>query len=131
MDGQPLYPQGHHPVRLHYAPDNVHHATPLARIDNPVRYFYIDFGISHRFAAGSKPMLLGRKGRNQQVPELSSTVPYDAFKVDVYGLGDVYAKEFVDVRVFHPLSHRLSARSCLLSCRSTMVSTNCSRLWMQ
>ncbi len=42
-------------------------------------------------------MLLGRKGRNQQIPELSSTVPYDAFKVDVYALGDVYVKEFVEV----------------------------------
>ncbi|KAI0794650.1 kinase-like domain-containing protein [Fomes fomentarius] len=95
MDGRPLYPQGHHPVRLEYTSDNVYDATPLPRIDNPVRYFYIDFGISHRFKEESKPMLLGRKGRNQQVPELSSTVPYDAYKVDVYALGDVYAKELV------------------------------------
>ncbi len=99
MDGRPLYPQGHHPVRLEYTSDNIYDATPLPRIDNPVRYFYIDFGISHRFKEGSKPMLLGRKGRNQQVPELSSTVPYDAYKVDVYALGDVYAKELVGVRI--------------------------------
>ncbi|KAI0730509.1 hypothetical protein C8Q76DRAFT_714998 [Earliella scabrosa] len=44
-------------------------------------------------------MLLGRKGRNQQVLELSSTVPYDAFKVDVYGLRDMYAGELVEARV--------------------------------
>ncbi|KAI0794636.1 hypothetical protein C8Q74DRAFT_1366062 [Fomes fomentarius] len=93
----------HHPVRLHYAPNNAHNASSLLRIDNPVRYYYIDFGISYRFKEGSKPMLLGRKGRNQQVPELSATVPYDAFEVDVYALGDVFAKEFVEVDKYYGL----------------------------
>ncbi len=53
-------------------------------------------------------MLLGRKGRNQQVPELSATIPYDAFKVDVYALGDVFAKEFVDVSLLNDLRHGLT-----------------------
>ncbi len=109
MDGRPLYPHGHHPVRLHYAPDNAHDASPLPRIDNAVRYYYIDFGISHRFKEGSRPMLLGRKGRNQRVPELSSTAPYDAFKVDVYALGDVYAKELVEVCIHNDRSRGLIA----------------------
>ncbi len=56
-------------------------------------------------------MLIGRKGRNQQVPELSSTVLYDAFKVDVYALGDVFAKEFVDVRMLRPPVHWLAAHA--------------------
>ncbi|KAI0794646.1 hypothetical protein C8Q74DRAFT_1215883 [Fomes fomentarius] len=134
MDGSPLYAQGHHPVRLHYTPDNVFDASPLPRIDHPVRYFYIDFGISHRFAETSKPMLLGRKGRNQQVPELSATVPYDAFKVDVYALGDVFAKEFVDkfygLDKLRPLvdamkqsnpSERVSAKDALAKFRDIRV----------
>ena len=95
MDARPLYPNGHHPIRLKYTPDNVYRATPLYRMDHPVRYYFIDFGISHRFQEGSPRTLLGRRGRNQQVPELSATVPYDAFKVDVYALGDVYYKEFL------------------------------------
>lgn len=97
MDARPLYPQDHHPVQLRYCPDNVHDAIPLSRMDHPVRYFFIDFGISHGFEAHTPPMLLGRKGRNQQVPELSNTIPYDAFKVDVYALGDVFSKEFTEV----------------------------------
>lgn len=99
MDGRPLYPQGHHPVQLDYSPDNVYELTPLARIDHPVRYFFIDFGISHRFDDGAPTILVGRRGRNQDVPELSATIPYDAFKVDVYALGDVYHKEFMQVRL--------------------------------
>ena len=103
MDGRPLYPQGHHPVQLDYSVDNVYELHPLARIDNPVRYYFIDFGISHRFPEGSSPMLLGRRGRNQDVPELSSTNPYDAFKVDVYALGDVFSKEFMQVLSLHAM----------------------------
>ncbi|KAI0737368.1 kinase-like domain-containing protein [Daedaleopsis nitida] len=96
MDGRSLYLHGHHPVRLHYAPDNVYDASPLARIDHPVRYFYIDFGISRHFAEGSQPMAVGREGRNLTIPELSSTVPYNAYKIDVFALGDVYSKEFME-----------------------------------
>ncbi|KAI0737365.1 kinase-like domain-containing protein [Daedaleopsis nitida] len=94
MDARPLYPHGHHPVELDYSVDNMYEISPLARIDRPVLYSFIDFGISHRFDEGSPTTLLGRRGRNQDVPELSNAIPYDAFKVDVYALGDVFFKEF-------------------------------------
>ncbi|KAI0730510.1 kinase-like domain-containing protein [Earliella scabrosa] len=102
MDAQTLYPHGHHPIRLKYSIDNVREVTPLARLDHPVRYFFIDFGISHRFTDRSSTMLVGLRGRNQSVPELSATIPYDAFKVDVYALGDLYYKEFT--QRFHGLA---------------------------
>ncbi|CCM01514.1 uncharacterized protein FIBRA_03570 [Fibroporia radiculosa] len=98
MDGRPLYPHGHHPVRRSHAMDTVHELSPLARIDHPVRYYFIDFGISTRFEEGESPYVLGRKGRDKELPELSSDVPYDAFKVDLFILGNLYKKEFVDVR---------------------------------
>lgn len=97
MDARQLFPQGHHPVILPHTPDNIYDAIPLSRMDHPVQYLFIDFGISHRFEEGASNKLLGYRGRNQQVPELSTTVPYDAYKVDVYALGDVYAKEFTEV----------------------------------
>ncbi|KAI9067215.1 hypothetical protein FKP32DRAFT_291079 [Trametes sanguinea] len=94
MDARPLYPSGHHPVRLNYTPDAVYDAIPLSRADHPVRYYYVDFGISVRFPENSSTMVIGDVGRDDEVPELSSTVPYDAFKADIYALGNLFDKEF-------------------------------------
>ncbi|CCM03476.1 uncharacterized protein FIBRA_05609 [Fibroporia radiculosa] len=95
MDGRSLYPQGHHPIRDHCSLDGVVELVPLSRIDHPVRYYFIDFGISTRFSENSSPLVLGKNGRDQDVPELSSDVPYDAYKVDIFVLGNVYDKEFI------------------------------------
>ncbi|KAF9807924.1 hypothetical protein IEO21_08019 [Rhodonia placenta] len=65
------------------------------RIDHPVRYHLIDFGISTRFPVGSSTYVTGLKGRDKDVPELSADVPYDAMKVDIFTLGNLYHKEFV------------------------------------
>ncbi|CAL1712372.1 unnamed protein product [Somion occarium] len=96
MDGRPLYPHGHHPVRLDYAPDAIHDVHPLSRIDNPVKYYFIDFGISSRFRDGEAPYVLGTEGRDKDPPELSLHTPYNAFMLDMYVLGNVYQKEFLD-----------------------------------
>lgn len=94
MDGRPLYPQGHHPVRRNRSPDLLEKLTPLRRIDHDVKYFYVDFGLSVRFPPGASSQVLGNVGRDAEVPELSWTVPYDAYKADVYALGNLFYKEF-------------------------------------
>ncbi|TFY54583.1 hypothetical protein EVG20_g9647 [Dentipellis fragilis] len=96
MDGAPLYPKGHHPVRREFLPDAIHVVSPLSRVDNPVRYFFIDFGMSSRFAPGASRLVIGAKGRDQELPELSHDVSYDPFKADVFILGNVYKKEFLE-----------------------------------
>ncbi|KAI0077842.1 hypothetical protein K474DRAFT_1707023 [Panus rudis PR-1116 ss-1] len=96
MDARPLYPQGYHPVRRTYTPDALWDVHPLARIDNPVQYFFIDFGISSRFAYGETALVVGTKGRDKEPPELSDNVPYNPFMLDVYILGNVYKKEFAE-----------------------------------
>ncbi|KAI9059873.1 kinase-like protein [Trametes sanguinea] len=93
MDGRALYPQGHHPVWRDRSPDAIEDLVPLARMDHPVKYYYIDFGLSVRFAPGQSPLVVGDVGRDAEVPELSSTVPYDAFKADIYALGNFFDKE--------------------------------------
>ncbi|KAI0629604.1 kinase-like domain-containing protein [Trametes polyzona] len=95
MDARPLYPDGYHPLRMHRAPNGVHDAILLPRIDHPVQYYYIDFGLSTRFPEGARPMAIGKVGRDMEIPELSDTVPYDAFKADVYALGNMLGKEFL------------------------------------
>lgn len=98
MDGRALYPRGHHPIRKNRSLDTIEVLTPLQRIDHPVRYFFVDFGLSVRFPPGSPTLVVGDVGRDAEVPELSSTVPYDPFKADIYALGNLFDKEFEQVR---------------------------------
>ncbi|KAI0669455.1 kinase-like domain-containing protein [Trametes maxima] len=95
MDARPLYPNGHHPVRMHRAPDAIHDADPSVRIDHPVNYYYIDFGLSAHFPPGAPSKVIGKVGRDMEIPELSNTTPYDAYKADIYALGNVFDKEFL------------------------------------
>ncbi|KAJ3003796.1 hypothetical protein NUW54_g5122 [Trametes sanguinea] len=95
MDGRSLYPHGHHPVWRDRSPDAVEDLIPLARIDHPVKYFYVDFGLSVRFSPGQSTLVVGDVGRDASVPELSSTVPYDAYKADIYALGTFFEKELL------------------------------------
>ncbi|KAI0700981.1 kinase-like domain-containing protein [Cerioporus squamosus] len=94
MDARPLYPEGYHPVRQNYTADALYRTSPLSRTDRPVRYYIIDFGLSVQFPKGASPYVVGDVGRDTEVPELSETVPYDAFKVDVMSLGNLFYKEF-------------------------------------
>ena len=98
MDALVLYPDGYHPSRLFAAPDGERYATPLSRTDHPVRYYYIDFDLSVGFEEGQSHNVIGDVGRDNEVPELSNDVPYNAFKVDIFSLGNLYYKEFCKVR---------------------------------
>ncbi|GBE79228.1 hypothetical protein SCP_0204250 [Sparassis crispa] len=97
MDVNALYPQGFHPVNDLFFPDGL---TPLpyhSRTDAPITYYYIDFGISVVIPPDVHPKLaLGDNGRDQEVPELSLTIPYDPFKVDSFIIGNVLRHEFRD-----------------------------------
>ncbi|KAH9886277.1 kinase-like domain-containing protein [Cubamyces lactineus] len=107
MDATPIYPDGYHPVRLHRAPDAIHDANPLSRMDHPVKYFYVDYGLSVRFQEGAVPLVRGKVGRDTDIPEMSSEEPYDAFKADIYALGNLFDKEiaqhFDNVKFLLPL----------------------------
>jgi hypothetical protein len=54
----------------------------------PVRYFYIDFGLSRWHPHGHESAkALGVVGQLKDIPELSATVPYNPFKLDICQLG--------------------------------------------
>lgn len=97
MDGRPLYPQGHHPVRMDSSVDAIDELKPLRRIDVQIKYFYVDFGLSVKFPLGGSSQVVGKLGRDASVPELSWTTPYDAYKANVHALGTVFRKEFQQV----------------------------------
>lgn len=97
MDAQLLFPQGHHPVRLGYVEDGLHEAPCLSRQERPVKYYFIDFGLSSRFEENQTPLVLGTKGRDKEPPELDDETPYNPFLLDIFILGNVYLKEFAEV----------------------------------
>jgi len=110
MDATRMFPQGFHPVHDIVLYDMKTFAPVIPRLDAGVKYYFVDYGISSSFPSGSRPQLvLGRAGRDQDVPELSDTVPYDPFKVDIFTIGNVLRLEFQDVgftlRLLTSLSH--------------------------
>ncbi|KAJ2986031.1 hypothetical protein NUW54_g9929 [Trametes sanguinea] len=114
MDAKAMYPDGHHPVRLDYTPDAIYKVSPLPRAGRTIQYYYIDFGLACLFPPGASHLVVGDVGRDTEVPELSSTVPYDSFKVDIYALGNLYAKEFEEkynnMQFLVPLIDRMKQR---------------------
>lgn len=98
-----MFPQGFHPMRELALPDVSGIAPILHRVDVPVRYYYIDFGISTRFAPNQGPTLvLGTQGLDDEVPELSDTIPYDPFKTDIFIVGNLFRQQFLQVRCLTP-----------------------------
>lgn len=104
MDASHLFPKGHHPVRLDYTADAVFDAPHLTRSDNPVKYYFVDFGLSSHFKSDDSPLVLGTKGRDKEPPELSDRQPYDPFPLDIFILGNLYLKGFLEVSCNFPSS---------------------------
>ncbi|KAG8926386.1 hypothetical protein FRC01_008926 [Tulasnella sp. 417] len=90
MDGRALFPHGWHPQSLLTSRDGLHNAGfPSLREVEQLRYYFIDFGIS----SWNEDMTVGDIGQ-ERAPELSETIPYDPYKLDVYILGMEYSKFF-------------------------------------
>ena len=96
MDATNMYPLGFHPVRTSSLADGRTFAPMISRLEAGVKYYFVDYGISSYFPAGSKrEPVLGIAGRDQDVPELSDNVPYDPFKVDIFSIGNVIRGELL------------------------------------
>jgi hypothetical protein len=110
VDATNMYPLGFHPVQDVFLDDVTTFAPVIPRLEAGVKYYFVDYGISSYFPAGSRrELVLGVAGRDQDVPELSNNVPYDPFKVDIFTVGNVLLREFQTVGSHSPrlisLSH--------------------------
>ena len=99
MNADGLFPRGYHPQHLDFLPDMADQAPHVPRlVARPsVKYYYVDFGVSSQFASEESTLVIGRDGLDREAPELSQKVPYDAFKVDVFIIGNVLRKQFLTV----------------------------------
>ncbi|KAF8978552.1 kinase-like domain-containing protein [Cyathus striatus] len=97
MDARPIFPNGWHFVADDCGPDGFRPLRPLHRTDNPVRYFFIDFGLSHRYLPGESPYVLDAGGRDSEVPELTHEGPWDLYKIDVFTVGNMFYHDLLEV----------------------------------
>jgi hypothetical protein len=104
MDASAMFPRGFHPLLPYFLPDNPFQSAPRTpRSQVRVSYYFVDYGISSYFPPGhSRKLVTGGDGRDQEVPELSDTIPYDPFPVDVFIIGNMFRTELFMVRDFLP-----------------------------
>ena len=98
VDGNALFPKVFHPTQRLLDPTCTEDSKSIFRRDVPnLKYYIIDFGISSSFNGPGPHLVLGQDGLDQEVPELAGWNPYDPFLVDIFTLGNVYKKEYLEV----------------------------------
>lgn len=126
MDGQTLYPEGFHPSAQHLVPAANRLSKYIPRIyAPPVKYYFIDFDISVKFDKSSTgPRLTsGFFGQEKEVPELHIPEPYDPFALDVFILGKVFQKSFLDVRTLSDYLFFLQMTNAISFCKKKQLTT--------
>jgi hypothetical protein len=98
MDASAMYPRGCHPTETYKLPDGVTPVSIIPRSQVRVSYYFIDYGISSYFPPGKpRGLVIGGDGRDQEVPELSDTIAYDPFAVDIFIIGNLLRRQLYDV----------------------------------
>ncbi|KZT71756.1 hypothetical protein DAEQUDRAFT_687108 [Daedalea quercina L-15889] len=101
MDARPMYSEKlWHPrdptSNLDFSGSSKH----CTRTERPVKYFYIDFGLSRKYnPADGPPRELPILGGDKTVPEFQGegcNVPADPFRTDVYYLGNLIRTTFLE-----------------------------------
>ncbi|KAL5530879.1 hypothetical protein ACEPAG_3755 [Sanghuangporus baumii] len=133
MDADPLYPKGFHPASTVFDASGTKLAHPKRRRDvRRVRYHFIDFGISSKFEPGEQRMVIGIHGQDDEVPELSEIIPYDPFPTDVFIIGNLIRKEFLEkytnLNFLAPLVERMTEPNPKDRCTSSQAQMIFNRL---
>lgn len=101
MDPKPTFPNGFHPV-LHRRNRNfMGPAKHFTRTARPSKYYIIDFGLSIKYPHDTpNPRAIPIFGGDKSVPEFQRDPCgiYNPFPTDVYYLGNLIRKEFIQVR---------------------------------
>ena len=98
MDAAAMFPRSFHPMVQTHLPDLSAAAPMLSRSTVPIHYYIIDFGISTQFTPDQSTLVVGTLGLDREPPELSDSVPYDPFKLDVFLIGNMVRRRLIGVR---------------------------------
>ncbi|KAI0363364.1 hypothetical protein BV20DRAFT_975753 [Pilatotrama ljubarskyi] len=109
-DPRPIYPAMFHPRQRNRALNWKDPAKHSTRTDHPVRYYYIDFGLSRKYnPEDGPPREIPIRGGDKTVPEFQSWKgePLDPFPTDIYYLGNMIRmtilQEYRNVEFLSPL----------------------------
>jgi hypothetical protein len=106
FDPSGMYPRGFHPTQINRSCDFKGKAKRYTRTQRPPRYYLIDFGLSRQYVSRDtfdEPL----RGGDKSVPEHRSRELCNPFHTDVYYLGNLVRREFIQVRfVMHSPSRR-------------------------
>ena len=102
MDAADMYPQGFHPVRHDKNRDFSGPAKHYTRTQRPPKYYWIDFGQAVRFDEDDEnPRVPCIHANDRSVPEFQDpdheSRDYDPFPIDIYYLGNLVRKYFLEV----------------------------------
>ncbi|KAH9920134.1 uncharacterized protein B0H18DRAFT_1025266 [Fomitopsis serialis] len=101
MDAVPLYSKKlWHPESPRYTRDFSGSAKHFSRTERPMKYFYIDFGLSRKYEPEDEsPRELPILGGDKSVPEFQGDgydAPADPFRTDIYYLGNLFRLTFLN-----------------------------------
>jgi hypothetical protein len=99
MDAAHLYPMGWHPRDIERRRDWKGKAKHYERTLHPPKYYFVDFGLSRQYDPFSGPPREDPIwGGDKTVPEFQrSDDPCDPFPTDVYYLGNMIRRDFLEV----------------------------------
>ncbi|KAJ7271187.1 hypothetical protein C8J57DRAFT_1321006 [Mycena rebaudengoi] len=107
------------PVHHFVEPDTIDTIRPIKPLPRssaaPIKYYFIDFGLSVYCPPGKAPTAMGKVGQDRTVPELQDeerAYGYDPFKLDIYQLGNTFAKDvfihYVGLEFLRPLTDHMT-----------------------
>jgi hypothetical protein len=106
MDATQLFPNGFHPVDINTNRNWKGKAKHTTRTKCSPRYYLIDFGLSRMHdPANGPPLEYPVHGGDKTAPEFQGYgyhVLQDPFPTDVYYLGNMIRREFIEVDLFYP-----------------------------
>jgi len=97
MDAPSVFPNGFHPCDITRDRGGIQKIKIIPRYSapGPVRYYFIDFGISRLYGPDEEHLVVGDDGADREIPEMSDFDEYDPFPADVFILGNVFRKFFL------------------------------------
>lgn len=96
---KPMFPDMYHPAVIHRSQDLLRAAHYIPRTLARPKYYFVDFGISRQFSANELPVRVPiTLGGDKSPPEHAEpSGSCDPFPTDVYYLGNLARKEFLQV----------------------------------
>jgi len=107
MDPASFYIDAFHPVNPKMKRDFSGHARFRTRTSGSPKYLLIDFGLSRRYDPSIvEPKEIPIWGADKEVPEFqNSNEPCNPFPTDVFYVGNMIRKDFIEVCDFDESGH--------------------------